>query len=134
MAKSHRLASRVQFSSWRLQPRQALCPLIWLKPECYKYACIKLSLVCLRASVWNVKMGASNCEVPKSSFTLHFFLAGWLMLFYGRQQCLSLDHSYMHNGSIRQGGDARQRILSLSWRPGSQVKDKGTPSKHQKPK
>lgn len=54
--------------------------MIWLELECNKYACIKLSPVCLRASVWNVRRGASNSEVPKSSFAFHFFLAGWLRL------------------------------------------------------
>ena len=53
--------------------------MIWLEPECYKHACIKLSPVCLRALVWNARSGVPNSEGPKSSFTLHFYLVGWLM-------------------------------------------------------
>lgn len=47
-----------------------------MEPECYKYACIKLSPACLRASVWNAKMGASDCQVP--SLHLDTFFTGRL--------------------------------------------------------
>lgn len=47
-----------------------------MEPECYKYACIKLSPACLRASVWNAKTGASDCQVP--SLHLDTFLTGRL--------------------------------------------------------
>lgn len=50
--------------------------MIWVEPECYKYACIKLSPACLRASVWNAKMGASDCQVP--SLHLDTFFTGRL--------------------------------------------------------
>lgn len=103
MAKSHRLTSRVQFSLGGCSPgRLTALWSIWLEPECYKYACIKLSLVCLRASVWNARTGASNSEVPKSSLTLHFFLAGRPMLLPWQTAMGCPWSAVTQNGIIRQ--------------------------------